>query len=159
MRACYVEWMLSRSLTTLALLTVLPFASALVVPLQGWMPISGDASQWQDSAGSCLIREDKYGQAFPLLADQKAALAVSNKLRASLTKQGFTEVATQPVQRQGGWGVLASYGYQEGGVNYRVAQLFVSQSGILRTVSGSSAVNNTGACAAMMREFIRYQVN
>ncbi len=135
-------------------------ASALVVPLPGWVPVQGDASLWQDAAGACLIREDKYGQAFPLLTSKQQATATANRLRTTLSAGGLTEVVTQPVQRGSGvWNVLASYAYQEGGVTYRVSQLFMSQSGILRTVSGSSAVNNGTPCTSAMREFIRYGVN
>lgn len=143
-----------------ALLSVSWGASALVVPLKGWTPIGGDASQWQDAAGACLIREDKYGQAFPQLTDKQQATATANRLRLSLTAGGLKEVVTQPVAGEGGaWNVLASYAYQESGVTYRISQLFMSQSGILRTVSGSSALNNTNACANAMRDFIRYGVN
>lgn len=150
----------SVSLLGLVACSALHGAAALVVPLSGWTPIAGDASRWQDAGGACLIREDRYGQAFPQLSTQAQATATANRLRASLLARGLSEVVTQPVERQGGgWAVLAAYGYHEGGVTYRVSQLFTSQSGILHTVSGSSALNNTSTCAAAMREFIRYSAN
>lgn len=135
-------------------------AAALVVPLSGWVPIGGNADHWQDAQGSCLLKEEKYGQAFPELKTNQAALALANRLRTALQAKGLTEVITQPLQRQDNtWAILASYGYQEGGVTYRISQLYLSQSGLLKTLSGSSAVNNTSTCAVAMRDFIRAQVN
>ena len=151
-----------RPALTAALTLICTFsgASALVVPLSGWTPVQGDASLWQDAAGACVIREDRYGQAFPQLSSKQQATAAANRLRSSLSAGGLKEVVTQPIETSSGqWNVLASYAYQEGGVSYRVSQLFTSQSGILRTISGSTALNSTSACGSAMREFIRYGVN
>lgn len=134
-------------------------ASALVIPIDGWVPIRGNADLWQDALGSCLIKEEKYGQAFPQLASQDKAQALAAKLRAGLIHAKLQDVTTQAIERGNSWGVLASYAYEEGGITYRVSQLYLSNSGLLRTVSGSSAMNNTSECAAQMREFIRYQAN
>ena len=132
-------------------------APALVVPLRGWTPIAGDASRWQGGGGECLIREMRHTQAFPALPTQQSATAMANRLRDSLGKAGLGEVTTQPVDRDTTWAVLAGYVYEEGGARYRVSQLYLSDGGKLRTISGSSAVGTDSPCAASMREFIRYQ--
>lgn len=132
-------------------------ASALVVPLRGWTPIAGDASRWQGGGGECLIREMRHTQAFPAMLSAQSATAMANRLRTSLGTAGLREVTTQPLDREGTWAVLAGYVYSEGGVSYRVSQLYLSAEGRLRTVSGSSAVDTPSPCAASMREFIRFQ--
>ncbi|KQR27951.1 hypothetical protein [Deinococcus sp. Leaf326] len=144
-----------RFLMLLALLCGL--APALVVPLRGWTPIAGDASRWQGGGGECLIREMRHTQAFPALPTQQSATAVANRLRASLSKASLSEVTTQAVDRGATWAVLAGYVYAEGGARYRVSQLYLSDGGKLRTISGSSAAGTSSPCAASMREFIRYQ--
>ncbi|GMA13684.1 hypothetical protein E5F05_15660 [Deinococcus metallilatus] len=134
-------------------------AQALVVPLGGWTPVNGNANVWTDSAGACLLREERYGQAFPALGSQEEAQAFALRLQASLGKSGVREIVTQPVERAGTWAVLAAYTHEEGGVAYRISQLFLSDAGLLRTVTGSSALHEASACVNDMRDFIRYLAN
>ena len=68
-------------------------------------------------------------------------------------------VVTQPVDRAGAWGVLAAYDYQQAGQTYRISQLYLSDRGVLRTVTGSAALKDAGACVNEMRDFIRYLAN
>ncbi|WP_229752925.1 hypothetical protein [Deinococcus aerophilus] len=146
------------SLTVLALTTLGTPAAALIVPMKGWVPVNGDANLWTDAGGGCLLREERSGQAFPVLASQDEALTFAGKLRAQLSKN-VSGVVTQPVDRAGFWAVLAAYDYREGGATYKVAQLYLSDAGILRTVTGSSAEGHKNECVNAMREFIRYLAN
>ncbi|BDP42180.1 hypothetical protein DAETH_21490 [Deinococcus aetherius] len=134
-------------------------ARALIVPFTGWTPVDGNANVWTDSAGACLLREERHGQAFPTFDTQDKALAFAKRLQASLGKSAVREVVTQPVGRAGGWAVLAAYTYEDGGVAYRISQLYLSDSGILRTVTGSSAQHEASECVNAMREFLRYLAN
>lgn len=130
--------------------------SALAVPMPGWVPVNGDANLWTDSTGACLMREDRSGQAFPTFTSPDDARAFAMKLQVSLDRR-LDSVVTQPVDRAGTWGVLAAYNYQEGGETYRVSQLYLSDRGILRTITGSAA--GAGPCVNAMRDFIRYLAN
>lgn len=141
------------SLLTLGLLGA-P-ASALIVPMSGWVPVNGDTNVWTDAGGACLLREERSGQAFPALASQTEALAFAARLRAQLSKS-VAPVVIQPVDRAGTWGVLAAYDYKKDGATYKVSQLYVNDAGKLRTVTGSSAESEKGECVNAMREFIRY---
>lgn len=133
-------------------------ASALIVPMTGWVPVNGDANYWTDASGACLMREERHGQAFPLFGTPEEARSFALKLQATLDKR-MDAVVTQPVDRAGAWGVLAAYDYTQGGATYRVSQLYLSDSGILRTITGSSALNESGECVNAMRDFIRYLAN
>lgn len=140
-----------------ALLLSLP-VQALTVPMDGWAPVAGNENNWTDSTGQCLMREERHGQAFPVFNTPEEARAFALKLQTVLSKQ-MNAVVTQPVDRAGIWGVLAAYDYQQGGVTYRVTQLYLSDSGILRTITGSSEVNGQAACVNAMRDFIRYMAD
>ncbi|CAM3827821.1 hypothetical protein [Deinococcus frigens] len=129
--------------------------SALIVPMNGWVPVNGNANVWTDTSGACLLREERSNQAFPILASQEEALAFAAKLRVQLSKSVDT-VVSQPVDRAGFWAVLAAYDYKKEGATYKVSQLYINDAGLLRTVTGSSADGEKGACVNAMREFIRY---
>lgn len=146
-----------RGLALLSLGLTAP-AGALIVPMTGWVPVNGDANVWMDASGACLMREERHGQAFPSFGTPQAARSFALKLQASLDKR-MAAVVTQPVDRAGEWGVLAAYDYTEGGATYRVSQLYLSDSGLLRTITGSSALNESGECVNSMRDFIRYLAN
>ncbi len=133
-------------------------ASALIVPMNGWVPVEGNASIWTDTSGACLLREERTGQAFPVLASQTEALAFAVKLRKQLSKS-VGSVTIQPVDRAGFWAVLAAYDHKDGGATYKISQLYLNDAGLLRTVTGSSADGEKGACVNAMREFIRYLAN
>ena len=133
-------------------------AGALIVPMTGWVPVNGDANVWMDASGACLMREERHGQAFPSFSAPEQARTFALKLQASLDKR-MASVVTQPVDRAGEWGVLAAYDYAEGGATYRVSQLYLSDSGILRTITGSSALDESGGCVNAMRDFIRHLAN
>ncbi|WP_291430806.1 hypothetical protein [Deinococcus sp.] len=142
----------------LTLLVLSSHGAALIVPMPGWTPLHGDANDWADATGQCVLREERHGQAFPQFTTHDDALLFAVKLQSSLGRS-VSNVVTQPVDRGGQWGVLAAYDYQQAGVKYRVSQLFLSDSGVLRTVTGSSAALNTAACVPAMRDFIRYLAN
>ncbi|NTX99767.1 hypothetical protein [Deinococcus sp. JMULE3] len=133
-------------------------AQALIVPLTGWTPVNGDANYWTDPSGACLMREERSGQAFPTFTSAEDARTFALKLQSSLGRS-MRSVVTQPVDRAGAWGVLAAYDYQQAGVTYRISQLYLSDRGVLRTVTGSAAAKDAGACANEMRDFIRYLAN
>ena len=133
--------------------------SVLIVPLAGWTPVEGNANLWTDEAGACLLREDRSGQALPTLGTQEAARTFALRLQKSLGRSGVREIVTQPVERAGTWAVLAAYTHEEGGVAYRISQLYLSDAGLLRTVTGSSAQYEARACVNAMRDFLRYRAN
>ena len=145
-------------LSTLALCLLAPSSSALIVPMNGWVPVEGNASVWTDTSGACLLREERTGQAFPVLASQPEALAFAGKLRKQLSKS-VGPVVIQPVDRAGFWAVLAAYDFKQNGATYKISQLYLNDAGVLRTVTGSSAEGEKGACVNAMREFIRYLAN
>lgn len=131
-------------------------ARALVVPLDGWKPVNGNASLWTDPEEACVIREERHEQAFPAFGSLDEAGRFALRLTNTLTRGGVSEVVTQPVDRGGGWAVLAAYTLGEGGVLYRVSQLYLSDAGRLRTVTASSAQFEASPCVNEMRQFVRY---
>lgn len=141
-----------------ALAALLSPAQALIVPLTGWTPVNGDANFWTDASGACLMREERSGQAFPTFTSAEDARAFALKLQGSLGRS-VRSVVTQPVDRAGAWGVLAAYDYHEAGTTYRISQLYLSDRGVLRTVTGSAAAKHAGACVNEMRDFIRFLAN
>lgn len=134
-------------------------AQALVVPLGGWTPVNGNANVWTDSSGACLVREERHEQVFPALKTVEETRRFALRLQNALGRSNFQEVVAQPVDRGQGWAVLAAYTHQEGGVLYRISQLYLSDGGQLRTVTGSSAQYEASPCVNAMREFIRYGAN
>ncbi|GGR50107.1 hypothetical protein GCM10008959_09050 [Deinococcus seoulensis] len=142
----------------LTLLALSGRSAALIVPITGWTPLNGDANFWADPSGQCVMREERHGQAFPQFTTPDDARSFAVKLQSSLGRS-VSNVVTQPVDRAGNWGVLAAYDYQQAGVKYRVSQLYLSDRGVLRTVTGSSAAQHSPACVSDMRDFIRYLAN
>lgn len=141
------------------LLLLSAWAGALTVPLPGWTPVAGDVTQWQDASGNCLLQEDRYGQAFPLLTTPAQAKAMAQQLRLGLLGRGMTAVTTQamPGSDKKSWSVLATYDYSAGGNVYRVTQLYRSQSGLLVTLSGSTSSGQGAPCAAALGQYLRAQ--
>lgn len=146
------------SLAALAGLLAAP-AQALIVPLTGWAPVGGDARFWTDADSACALREERHGQALPTFGTQEEARAFALRLHRSLSRSGVRDLVTQPVERVQGWGVLAVYNQEADGVTYDIRQLYLSDAGLLRTVTGSHARHEASACVNEMREFIRYQAN
>lgn len=135
------------------------WGAALSVPLNGWGSTDPKGQDWVDPQGACRIREDRSAVNFPRFDNQKDALSFAQKLQVSLAKGGVSDIVTQPVERAGDWAVLAAYTYQEQGTRYHVTQLYLSELGKLKTISGSSAQHEASACVNEMREFIRYLAN
>lgn len=129
--------------------------AALNVPFAGWAP-SVDPAVWLNAGGQCALREEQHDQAFAPLTDQAAASALAARLQGSLVAQKFTEVSVQPVQRGGAYGLLASYLYTAAGTSYRVTQLYLSDAGKLRTLTGSVAASEQNKCAADIQNYLRY---
>lgn len=146
-----------RPLAAALCLTVGGAAQALIVPMPGWVPVGGDATVWTDATGACLLREERHGQAMPQFDSPDKALTFAQKLQASLDKR-VDGVVAQPVDRAGAWGVLAAYDLKDGANTFRVAQLYLSDAGLLRTITGSSGPG-AGECTNAMRDFIRYMAN
>lgn len=119
--------------------------------------MNGNANLWTDPAGACLLREERHGQAFPSFGTQAEAHRFALRLQNSLGKSRMREVVTQAVDRAGTWAVLAAYTHEANGVTYRISQLYLSDAGLLRTVTGSSAQHEASPCVNEMRTFLRYQ--
>ncbi len=134
---------------------------ALTVPLTGWKATDSTRNTWADDAGACLLHEENLTQSYPTFKTADAARTFALRVQTAL--QGQTEggqklqaVVTQPVDRAGKWTVMAAYLFTEKEVQYRATQLYLSDSGKLRTVTGSSADGEASSCVAQMREFLRY---
>lgn len=129
--------------------------AALKVPFAGWAP-SSDPAVWQSAGGQCVLREQLHDQAFAPLPDQAAANTLAARLQQSLLAQKFSEVSVQTVQRGGAYGLLASYLLSSAGGSYRVTQLYLSDAGKLRTLTGSVAEGEQNKCAADIQNYLRY---
>lgn len=128
-------------------------AAFALTPPAGW--VSVDASTWRDPSGACVLRQQNFNQEFAPLSSQQDALSMGNKLQKALAKQGMSKVSIQPVSQQSDWSVLAAYTYTQSGVNYQIAQLYLSQGGKLQTLSGSNTEGEASACVNVMRNFIK----
>ncbi len=140
-----------------ALTTLLIFCSSfsLVVPMSGWAPTKGDSQQWSDDTGACLLKEEHYGQAFPLFQSSIDANKFANKLKVTLGRS-MKNVVTQPIDQGKSWAILVAYDFKDSGNVYRIQQLYLSEKGLLRTITGSSTSNTKSSCVSAMLYFIRY---
>lgn len=143
-----------------AALSLLP-AQALTVPLTGWKATDSTRNTWADDAGACLLHEENLTQPYPTFdtadAARSFALRVQTALQAqSESGQKLQAVVTQPVDRAGKWTVMAAYLFTDKDVQYRATQLYLSDGGKLRTVTGSNADGEASNCVSQMREFLRY---
>ena len=146
-----------------ALLALLPFVSttalalAYTVPFPGWS--AQDDRTWGADSGVCVLREEKHQQDFTTFASREEAVTFAAKLQKALFAQKLAGVVTQPVERAGQWGVLASYTYTNAGETYSITQLYLSEGGKLRTFTGSSKGGVVDQCVTDMRSFVRYLAN
>ncbi|ADV68324.1 hypothetical protein [Deinococcus maricopensis] len=147
---------LTRSLLLAALLGT-P-AHALLVPYAGWTS-SADGKTWLAPNEACVLQESQLTQAFPLFTNVTDAQAFAVKLQNSLSAQGMAHVTAQPIDRAGTWGVLAAYEHKSSGSEYRIMQLYLSNSGKLRTITGSTAALEASDCVGRMNDFVRYLAN
>ena len=109
----------------------------------GWAQVA--PGQWADPAGQCTYRAERRGQAFPVLRDHAAAVRLSGALREGLSRQGVRDVQVRPVARGAVWGLFASYVYPSAQGEAQVAQLYLSQGGVLRTVTASTRAQTVSA--------------
>jgi hypothetical protein len=134
---------------------------SLSVPMTGWAATDSSGATWADSAGACLLREEQLTQPYPTFDTAEAARRFAIKVQSALLAQTeggqkLSSVVTQPVDRAGKWTVLAAYVFSQQDVQYRATQLYLSDGGKLRTVTGSSADGEASACVTQMREFLRF---
>ncbi|WP_052326703.1 hypothetical protein [Deinococcus peraridilitoris] len=134
-----------------------PPVPAYTVPFSGWS--AQDRTTWSADSGTCLIREEKYVQDFPAFATSEEAAKFAARLQKSLYTQKMQTVYTQPVERSGKWGVLASYKYTTGNEVFKVTQLYLSEGGKLRTFTGSFRDGALDPCVNDMLSFVRYLAN
>ncbi|WP_261664115.1 hypothetical protein [Deinococcus sp. Marseille-Q6407] len=127
--------------TALSLFALLPAAHA--APQGKWTEVS--AGQWADPARQCTYRAERRGQAFPLLRDQASAARLAGALKTGLSRQGVRDIQVRPVLRGQTWGLFASYVYPSAQGEAQVAQLYLSQGGVLRTVTGSTRARTISA--------------
>ena len=150
----------SRAALFAAVFTVAP-AWALTVPLTGWTSTDDTRATWADAAGVCLLREEKLTQPYPGFSTADAARSFALRVQTALLGQSengqkLQSVVTQPVDRAGRWTVLAAYVFTQQQVQYHATQIYLSDGGKLRTVTGSSANGEASACVNQMREFLRF---
>ncbi len=141
-------------------LTAAP-GQALTVPMTGWTATDSSGATWADSAGACLLHEEKLPQPYPTFGTADAARTFALKVQNALMGQTeggqkLSTVVTQPVDRAGKWTVMAAYLFTQQNVQYRATQLYLSDGGKLRTVTGSSANGEASTCVGQMREFLRF---
>jgi hypothetical protein len=147
----------------LPLLILAPCSSAagLSVPMTGWAATDPSQKTWADPNGVCLLHEEQLTQAYPSFGTADAARTFALKVQKSLMEQTengqkLQAVVTQPVDRAGKWTVMAAYLFTQNEVQYRATQLYLSNAGKLRTVTGSSADGEASPCVNQMHEFLRY---
>ncbi|ULH15462.1 hypothetical protein MF271_16320 [Deinococcus sp. KNUC1210] len=152
---------LYRWIGTAAMYGVLATSSALAltVPMADWTSEGGDSSTWTDSAEACVLHEETLPQNFPALTDSAAATRLAVKMQQALLGQKLQDVVTQPLNRGGTYAVLAAYGFAQSGVQYRAVQLFLSDGGRLRTVTGSYSEGEASPCVLELHDFLRNTAN
>lgn len=144
--------------------------TALAAPTQAqaWPQVA--PGQWADPTRACTYRTEQRGQAFPLMGHQDA-VKLSGEVRQSLIRQGMREVSVRPAARGQHWGLLASYVYPSTEGEAQVAQLYLSQRGLLRTVTASThaktvsalppgqAATSPAACWADLARWVEFSAN
>ncbi|MFC4453056.1 hypothetical protein [Deinococcus sonorensis] len=151
---------LQRLFTAGALLSsVLGSVQALSVPMSGWSASTPAQDTWNSDNGACVLQEMRLSQAFTSFQDAEAARKFALRIQQALMAQKLDAVVTQPVDRAGRWTVLAAYLFTKDGVQYRATQLYLSDAGKLRTVTGSTANGEASDCVAQMHDFLRYLAN
>ncbi len=139
----------------LAAATLMGSASASFnVPFAGWTASGPDA--WQSAAGNCIIKEELHDQPFAALPDMPHATALAARLQQTLTARKFTDVTAIPIERGGSFGLLATYLLDSAGNTYQITQLYLSNGGKLRTLTGSVQSSVTDKCAADITNYLRY---
>ena len=133
-------------------------ALALTVPMADWTTEDG-GSTWTDSAEACVLHEETLPQNFPALTDPAAATRLALNIQKGLLAQKLQNVVTQPLNRGGSYAVLAAYGFTQDEVQYRAVQLFLSDAGKLRTVTGSYAEGEASPCVPELHDYLRNTAN
>ncbi|MFC6592366.1 hypothetical protein ACFP81_10425 [Deinococcus lacus] len=121
------------------------------MPVLATSPVQG----WVSGSQRCILEAQGHGQAFPRLQTYAEAGVLAGRLRDALVSQGMTDVSAQAVPRGGDWAILTAYRYAAGGEAVQVRQLYLSRSGLLRTVTGSHAPGEPDACAGEMLTYLR----
>ncbi|MBB6099044.1 hypothetical protein HNR42_002480 [Deinobacterium chartae] len=133
-------------------------SSALAQPIPGWSASAkiGSTQTFTAPGGACAIRDSLSLRSFRPFSNQNDAESFAKTLQTGLLAQGFRNVVTQAVSRPDQWGVLASYTYVQKGQPYSISQVYLSQAGRLRTLTGSTRQGERDGCAPKMQEFLKF---
>ncbi len=123
--------------------------------LEGWTQASDGT--WHSARDLCVMGEDRSSKDYAPLTTledaQKAALGVQKNLE----KQKLTGVQLEIVPRPDQFTLLAHFDYVAQGRPHRARQLYLSDGGKLRTLTGSSELPQDDACVFEMERFLKLE--
>ena len=121
--------------------------------LEGW--IEANDGTFHSSLDLCVIKENRSSKVFkPLLTleqAQKVALDVQKNLEAQKLSYVQLEISPRPDQ----FALLVRFDYQAENRPHRARQLYLSQEGKLKTLTGSSEVQQNNSCVLEMERFLK----
>jgi|GEM_PF-2391682 len=123
--------------------------------LEGWTQAKD--GNWHSSKDLCVMGQDRssvdYAPLITLEEAQKAALNVQKNLE----KQKLTGVQLEIVPRPDQFALFVHFDYQAQGRPHRARQLYLSNEGKLKTLTGSSELPQDDACVFEMERFLKLE--
>ena len=123
--------------------------------LKGWTQASDGT--WHSARDLCVMGEDRSSKDYAPLTTLEDARTAALTVRKNLEKQKLTGVQLEIVPRPDQFALLAHYDYLAQGRPHRARQLYLSNEGKLKTLTGSSELPQDDACVFEMERFLKLE--
>jgi hypothetical protein len=121
--------------------------------LEGW--IEANDGTFHSPLDLCILKEDRSSKAFAALLTLEDALKAAQNIQRNLEAQKLGGVQLEVIPRPDQFALLVRYDYQAEGRPHRARQLYLSQDGKLKTLTGSSEVPQPDSCVLEMERFLK----
>ncbi len=124
-----------------------------LVQLEGWN--KAQDGTWHSRADLCVMGQDRSSKDYAPLITLEDAKRAAMGVQKNLEKQNLTHVQLEIVPRPDQFALFAHFDYQAEDRPHRARQLYLSDGGKLKTLTGSSELPQDDACVFEMERFLK----
>jgi len=123
--------------------------------LENWTQASDGT--WHSARDLCVMGEDRSSKDYAPLITLEDARTAALGVQKNLEKQKLSQVQLEIVPRPDQFALLAHFDYVAQGRPHRARQLYLSDEGKLKTLTGSSELPQDDACVFEMERFLKLE--
>jgi len=121
--------------------------------LENWIQASDGT--WHSARDLCVMGQDRSSKDYAPLTTLEDAHKAALGVQKNLEKQELTDVQLEIVPRPDQFALFVHFDYVAQGRPHRARQLYLSDGGKLKTLTGSSELPQDDACVFEMERFLK----